>query len=463
MNGNGLTAELGQGEAGLGEARFVSVPAAWAAVAVGLVALGTFTALMLTGREPFATYFYLLSWYPVLLAADGVVALLGAAGRRGEFLLLSRPRFALHVLGWSAVIWLFYEAFNFRLQNWYYVNVPASRIVRWGLTIVAFATVLPAVFLSERILGGLGVAARLRWGRLRMTPPRLRALQGLGVAFLVLALGWPRWFFPLVWGGTTLIVEPWVYRRDPARSILGDLERGAPGRLLRLLLGGMAIGLLWECLNINARAKWIYTVPGLEDVKLFEMPVLGFFGFPPFALECFVLWQALVLAGAAVPREADPALPSAPWRRVGGAAVAAAFSILVLVGMDRVRTWDSYRPTLTALGLPASDLVAAGYPDPFALAAATPSAVAAATGAPEPAAREWVEEARLTTLRGIGADNVALLREVGIADVEQLADAAPQALVDTLEAVSPRPIVPARVRVWVRGAQHAVGGTARQP
>ena len=32
-------------------------------------------------------------------------------------------------------------------------------------------------------------------------------------------------------------------------------------------------------------------MPILGDIKIFEMPVLGFLGFPPFCLECFVLYQ----------------------------------------------------------------------------------------------------------------------------------------------------------------------------
>jgi hypothetical protein len=28
-------------------------------------------------------------------------------------------------------------------------------------------------------------------------------------------------------------------------------------------------------------------------MKVFEMPILGFFGFPPFALECFALYHFL--------------------------------------------------------------------------------------------------------------------------------------------------------------------------
>ena len=36
--------------------------------------------------------------------------------------------------------------------------------------------------------------------------------------------------------------------------------------------------------------KWIYNVPILPDVKIFEMPILGFGGFPPFAVECFAMY-----------------------------------------------------------------------------------------------------------------------------------------------------------------------------
>ena len=36
--------------------------------------------------------------------------------------------------------------------------------------------------------------------------------------------------------------------------------------------------------------KWIYTVPIFGDIKIFEMPVLGYFGFPPFALECLAMY-----------------------------------------------------------------------------------------------------------------------------------------------------------------------------
>src|SRR5207253_5037170 len=51
------------------------------AIAFGIVGLALAIYLLLQGVEPFATWFYNFAWYPVLIAGDGVVALVGGAGR----------------------------------------------------------------------------------------------------------------------------------------------------------------------------------------------------------------------------------------------------------------------------------------------------------------------------------------------------------------------------------------------
>jgi hypothetical protein len=60
-------------------------------------------------------------------------------------------------------------------------------------------------------------------------------------------------------------------------------------------VSGLICGALWEAWNIHARTKWIYSVPFFDELKLGEMPVLGFLGFPPFALECYALVNFLSL------------------------------------------------------------------------------------------------------------------------------------------------------------------------
>src|ERR1041385_877353 len=78
---------------------------------------------------PVPTWFYVLAWYPTLVALDQVVVLLG-----GESLLARPPELAA-MLWWSAVIWFLFEAINFRLQDWNYVFLPPRRLARWvGVT-----------------------------------------------------------------------------------------------------------------------------------------------------------------------------------------------------------------------------------------------------------------------------------------------------------------------------------------
>lgn len=403
---------------------------------------------MAGGVEPFATWYYPLAWYSTLLVLDAAVAL-----RDGRFFFLDRPAFALTLLAWSIPFWLVFELVNLRLANWYYVFVPAGRAARWSGIALSFATVLPAILGSERLLDTFDVGRRARSPGIAWTPGRLAAIQLVGVAMIAATLAWPRALFPLVWGAVTLVADPFVYRRAPERSLLGDLERGRPGRILRLVLGGLAIGLVWELFNLGARGKWIYTVPGLEGWKLFEMPVPGFLGFPVFALDGFATWQALVVTGLAVPLRSTAR--SAPARaRAAVAILAVAFSTLALLAMER-GTISSTSPRLADLpGVPADTLAAAGH-DPFSLASADPAALARAIGTGLDRAAAWVETARLTTLRGIGGPNAARLRAVGIDSVDELARADPGELVEALRRASDRRIVPARVRVWVRAARQA--------
>ncbi len=425
------------------------------AILVGLTALGAATALLMDGVEPFATWYYNFSWYPVLLIGDGIVALTGGAGRgrRGEFLLLGRKGFLLSVLAWSAVVWLFYELFNFRLQNWYYINVPADRMGYWSGTLIAFATVIPAVLVAEAALAGLGVADRARWKRFTVSKSLINIMRAAGMLMLALVLVWPRYFFPLVWGATMLLVEPENYKRSRDHSLLGDLEKGEPGRLLRLLLGGALIGFIWELLNINARAKWIYTVPFLEDARFFEMPLPGFFGFPPFAVECFILWQSVVLAGLAVPRMGFTVRARKRKRILAGVA-AVLFSVGVLLVME-VMTVDSRKPEFEHFReLPAQALRAHDY-DMFKLAKASPEYIAVIGSTTLETAERWIEIARLATLRGMGSENLKLLQGIGINSVAELARADWRVLDEHLEKETSRNFVDARVRVWIRGAQRA--------
>ena len=430
-------------------------------VAAAAALIGLAIGLALRGVEPAATWLYQAAWYPTIVAMAAFIA-----RREGRDPLTGNPLHALSLFAWSAVFWFFFELLNWRLDNWYYINVPADRTARWVGISLAFATVLPAIFLAARTLESWTVFRHVPARAMRVTPLGLRLTSLAGLVFLVLPLAWPQRFFPLVWGATTLLAEPALYRRERDWSLIGDLERGELGRILRLLAGGAVIGLLWELYNSIARSRWIYTVPGLENLKVFEMPLLGFLGFPVFALECWSVFHLLACFGISTP-EHPSARPVRLGRKVATAAAGVAFAVFVLAGMERYSI-SSTSPQLIAVpGLPASvafRLGAAGE-SPFGLAREPASTLARETGASLAQALLWIEAARLSTLRGIGTANAGRLMHIGVSDVATLARQDPDSLLAHLRVASPgdappRRPTPAEARVWVRAARAAFGWTS---
>jgi hypothetical protein len=256
---------------------------------IGLALLLIFQTLLFLRIRPVITYFYSLIWWPYILVIDGIIFRI-----RGSSMIISRPRTFLFLIPWSAGIWLVFEGFNLILKNWYYVGLPEETALRWPGYFVAFGTVLPAILETKDLLSAWGIFEKSQLKPLTVKPSWNRPLIIIGSLCLVLPLFFPLYAFPLVWLGFVFLLEPYNLQTG-SPSLLRDLREGKPGNLYQLLLAGMICGLLWEFWNYWAAAKWIYTVPWAEQIKLFEMPLLGFFGFPPFALECFVLIHFLKL------------------------------------------------------------------------------------------------------------------------------------------------------------------------
>ena len=92
-----------------------------------------------------------------------------------------------------------------------------------------------------------------------------------------------------VWLGFIFLLDP-INARLGEDSLMNHLAAGRFDRSKNLLLSGLLCGVLWEFWNYWSRAKWHYTVPIMENLKIFEMPVPGYLGFPAFALECFTMY-----------------------------------------------------------------------------------------------------------------------------------------------------------------------------
>lgn len=438
---------------------------------VGAFLLIVATLLAWRGVEPVATYFYVAAWYPAILVVDAAVA-----RKRGWSLLSDRPLAFACLWAWSVPFWLFFEVINLRLENWYYAGAPSDPVAARAFLLASFATVLPALFEVADLLDAYGWFERVRWRPLPLTIATRTWCFVAGIGMIVLLLALPGICYGLAWIFLVLVLEP--FNVQPRwNSLLRDLAFGQPGRLLRLVVAGLACGLFWESMNMPARARWIYTVPFFDATPGVEMPPLGFLGFAPFALEAYAFVRALEIQGLSVPWEADAgrARPLPPWFRLFVApAVVTATALLGIGAMERW-TVDSRQgstaelPTVTgrearildALELDAPrDLAAVGSDEhPLGLVP-----LAKTLFVEDERAVELVEFARLAELRGLGVAHASSLAKVGIVSVADLAAADPAELFERLIALGERTrfLRPQRVRGWVQGARkamrnHAIG------
>lgn len=360
---------------------------------------------------------------------------------------------------WSIPFWFLFEAFNLRLQNWSYVFTLRRVPVQVLDSALAFATVLPACLLHAELVRALG------WWRGARSRPRApggrvaRIALLFGVGSAAAALLWPRYAFPLVWFVPFGISE-WVCYGAGAPSLLRDAEQGRWSRIACLLTGGLWAGVVWELFNWRARTKWIYTVPGFERPKLFEMPLAGYGGFPVLALSAFSFFSMVSLLSRPAGER------SGSGRRFGlllAVAMAAIFSAVTLGFVVR-ETSISRRPLLEELvGLdPPSiaDLRAAGLTTPERLERAVRregvAAVASRSGVPAPRLARAAAEASLALHKEMGVPFARLLQRAGIRGVSDLVGADPSALssrIQRIAAAGERVPRLAIVRVWIQSAR----------
>jgi hypothetical protein len=432
---------------------------------IGIVVLVLSQILLFKKTEPIYSWFYCFAWWSYIFAMDGIVYAL-----KGNSLILSRTKEFLLMIPWSVVIWLVFEAANLSLKNWYYVNLPSSRPERWAGYFVAYGTVLPGLFETTEFLETTGCFRNVRARALCFTSRGQAVLMSLGGASLVLSLLAPYYFFSLIWVGFILLLEPMTYRYG-GRSLLRDLETGKPRKVYLLLTSGLICGLLWEFWNFWARSKWIYTVPFFERTKGFEMPVLGFLGFPPFAIQVYVMYNFISLFRARRGWE-ESTYRNQPERKTGRATLIltvvliAVFSASIFREID-LHTVDSYDVRLEdAYWIPLKwrvELPRVGITSLSELLAKTETSreveeLALRLLVPREELTGWIEGAELSQLKGLGTKNLRLLEGVGIHSVSSLAAQDPDALgLKLLEQYSPdRLPTRAKLRLWIREARDKV-------
>lgn len=262
---------------------------AWGPVGLAILLLAE---LLLFLRVAWVTTFFTpLMWTGYLLLIDAAVWSLQGQSRLG-----SEPGKVLSLAFWSVPLWLTFEAYNLRLENWTYVGLPENLVVRGVGYVWSFATIWPAIFETADFLRALGLFPNEAKRRTPFSRASHASMMFLGLLFVTMPVLVParlgQYLFGAVWVGFVLLLEPVNYHWK-GRSLLRDLEVGETSTISSFLLAGLVCGILWEFWNYWASAKWLYIFPIGQDWKIFEMPLPGYLGFPAFALECLVMYEFL--------------------------------------------------------------------------------------------------------------------------------------------------------------------------
>jgi hypothetical protein len=232
-------------------------------------------------------------WAGYVLVADG----LGYA-RTGGSLLTGPPARWLALLAAGGAFWFSFEIGNHVMHDWTYLTHARHGRLTFDLVQAAtFATVGPVLWVTTAFYRTIPRLAELRGPRApRLAPAALGLLSVAGAVCLAAPMLWPRAAFTLVWFGWFLLLDP-LNAALGGRSLIRQAEAGRWGTWLALTLAALTAGVFWEGWNNgSAGYMWTYHVPYFDSAPhLFQMPLPGYLGYPPFVYSAYAAYQSGVL------------------------------------------------------------------------------------------------------------------------------------------------------------------------
>lgn len=243
----------------------------------------------------FQVYIFTPLWFSYVITVNAFTY-----KRTGHCMIIDRPAYMARLLVASAFFWWFFEYLNRFVQNWYYEGIGSLDKLEYLLMATfPFSTVLPAVTGTYELLVsypcmGAGLDDFIK---IPVKRPVITAWIALLLSCCVfLGLGiWPDCMFPFLWVAP-LIMTTSVQRITGQETIWTGTGKGRWRQIYLFAASALICGVFWEFWNFHSYAKWKYSVPFVETLRIFEMPLLGFAGYLPFGLECAVI--AYLVTGA---------------------------------------------------------------------------------------------------------------------------------------------------------------------
>ncbi|RJQ65983.1 MAG: hypothetical protein C4519_26570 [Desulfobacteraceae bacterium] len=242
---------------------------------------------------PLQQHTFVLPWFGYILLVNAL-----CVRRTGQSLLTDAPARFWVLFPVSALFWWFFEYLNRFVQNWYYVGMQDFGPPAYAaFATLAFATVLPAVLSTHRLLLGFSI---FNPGLREISPVRLARPRAAAAVTLLAAAGgllflgvYPDWLFAFLWISPLLIITA-LQALGGRATIFKPLQRGDWGPIVTGALAALICGFFWEMWNFGSLAQWRYALPYVDRYRIFAMPLLGYGGYLPFGLECLAV-GAMVL------------------------------------------------------------------------------------------------------------------------------------------------------------------------
>lgn len=238
-------------------------------------------------------------WWGFIFMLDGVVY-----ARSGGKSLLRNGMAEMFAMGMLSISgWLIFEYFNFFIQlNWYYPNAKSMHHDEFLLyAIIGSSAFIPMAFEWYHLLRTIpAVNTRYRFGK-KVKYSLVTRIILLIIAFVLL--------FSMVFAPNSLFYAFWLSPLTIIIIVLGMLEIWTPFQPIKergdwtsllvfapvWILQGICVE-WWNYLSYEHALEsptynpgyWDYCIPYVNFAHVFNMPLLGYLGYVPFSLYCFI-------------------------------------------------------------------------------------------------------------------------------------------------------------------------------
>jgi hypothetical protein len=247
-----------------------------------LLTLGFFLATIgiaaMAGFAPaLVNYTYAITWWGLLTVIDEW----NWRRRRLSIWRECPLRFFLVTAPFSVAFWLIFELLNLASPQWRYRGDLTSIGEEAIFGFVSFATVTPIIVEFHWLTAG---SFHLPSDVLRFIRRNERLLIAGGILLLLLPLFHHTfWLNQGMWIAPAFLVIPLVALSAGPTTV---------GRTAReIAVTGILSGIAWELLNWFSRSHWEYLILPTTP-HLFQMPVIGYLGFIPFAFAALICYEA---------------------------------------------------------------------------------------------------------------------------------------------------------------------------